>query len=102
MQKGLGDYSFLPFTGLLALFWLFTMRYVPETKNRTIEDISKTWRKHPYDKDSCRKLPDDNDHQASCSKKRLGDMEYKGDHVKQIDTSDERTIGVTEGQCVQF
>lgn len=42
-QKGLGDFSFLPFTVLLAGFFLFTLKFVPETKNRTIEDISRTW-----------------------------------------------------------
>ena len=43
-QKGLGDYSFLPFSVLLAGFFVFTFKFVPETKNRTIDDISRTWR----------------------------------------------------------
>ena len=43
-QKGLEDYSFLPFSVLLAGFFVFTFKFVPETKNRTIEDISRTWR----------------------------------------------------------
>ncbi|KAK3577353.1 hypothetical protein CHS0354_008451 [Potamilus streckersoni] len=44
MQKGLNDYSFLPFSALLALFWIFTFKFVPETKNRTFEDIATTWK----------------------------------------------------------
>ncbi|MCL4141783.1 UNVERIFIED_CONTAM: hypothetical protein GTU68_047061 [Idotea baltica] len=40
MQKKLDNYTFLPFSGLLALFWLFTYYKVPETKNKTFEEIS--------------------------------------------------------------
>lgn len=40
MKEGLGDYTFLPFTVLLALFWTFTYYKVPETKNRTFEEIA--------------------------------------------------------------
>ncbi|XP_013416933.1 solute carrier family 2, facilitated glucose transporter member 1-like [Lingula anatina] len=39
MQKNLQDYSFLPFTGLLALFWLFTYIKLPETKGQTAHDM---------------------------------------------------------------
>ena len=42
-QKGLGDYSFLPFMVFLGCFFMFTLKYVPETKNRTIDDISMIW-----------------------------------------------------------
>ncbi|KAL4216553.1 Solute carrier 2 [Mactra antiquata] len=45
MQSGLGDFSFLPFTVFLGLFFIFTYKFVPETKNRTIEDISQQWRR---------------------------------------------------------
>ncbi|XP_045193213.2 solute carrier family 2, facilitated glucose transporter member 1-like [Mercenaria mercenaria] len=45
MQSGLGDFSFLPFTILLGLFFVFTAKFVPETKNRTIEEISQIWNK---------------------------------------------------------
>ena len=38
-QSGLGDFSFLPFTVLLGAFFLFTVKFVPETKNKTIEEI---------------------------------------------------------------
>jgi len=44
-QKGLEDYSFLPFTVMLAGFFIFTWKYVPETKNKTIDEISSIWRK---------------------------------------------------------
>ncbi|XP_046555295.1 solute carrier family 2, facilitated glucose transporter member 1-like [Haliotis rubra] len=45
MQKGLISYSFLPFTVLLVLFWIFVFMFLPETKGRTIEEISSIWRK---------------------------------------------------------
>lgn len=38
-QNHLGDYTFLPFTAFLAIFWTFTYKKVPETKNRTFEEI---------------------------------------------------------------
>lgn len=40
MKRALQSYLFLPFTLLLALFWLFTYRSLPETKNRTFEEIA--------------------------------------------------------------
>lgn len=43
MQKAIGHYSFLPFTGCLALSWLFLFKFMPETKNKTIEEISSQW-----------------------------------------------------------
>ena len=44
LQKALGNYSFLPFVGFLTIFWLFTYFKVPETKNRTIEEITAQFR----------------------------------------------------------
>lgn len=44
LQKAIGHYSFLPFTGFLAIFWLFLFKYLPETKNKTIEEIASQWR----------------------------------------------------------
>ena len=38
-------YAFLPFTGFLAIFWIFTYFKVPETKNRTFEEIAALFRK---------------------------------------------------------
>jgi hypothetical protein len=43
MDAGLGDYSFLPFAGALCLFLLLTVVFVPETKGRTIEDITQSY-----------------------------------------------------------
>ena len=45
LQKALGNYSFLPFVGFLTTFWLFTYFKVPETKNRTIEEITAQFRR---------------------------------------------------------
>lgn len=38
-------YAFLPFTAFLAIFWIFTYFKVPETKNRTFEEIAALFRK---------------------------------------------------------
>ncbi|XP_067653598.1 solute carrier family 2, facilitated glucose transporter member 1-like [Haliotis asinina] len=45
MQKGLMSYSFVPFTVLIILFWIFVFMFLPETKGRTIEEITSIWRK---------------------------------------------------------
>lgn len=45
MQKELNNFSFLPFTAFLLLFWIFIYVYLPETKNRTFEDIASSWNK---------------------------------------------------------
>ncbi|CAG0906420.1 unnamed protein product, partial [Darwinula stevensoni] len=44
LQELLGDYNFLPFSVLLAIFWIFTKKMVPETKNKTFEEISQMFR----------------------------------------------------------
>lgn len=40
MSNALGDYVFLPYTVLLILFFTFTYLKLPETKNRTIEEVT--------------------------------------------------------------
>jgi len=45
MRRVLENYSFLPFTGFLAIFWTFTYHKVPETKNRTFEEIAALFRR---------------------------------------------------------
>lgn len=45
MQRVFENYSFLPFTVLLAIFWTFTYKKVPETKNRTFEEIAALFRR---------------------------------------------------------
>ncbi|GIX94028.1 glucose transporter type 1 [Caerostris extrusa] len=45
MQRVFENYSFLPFTGLLAIFWIFSYNKVPETKNRTFEEIAALFRR---------------------------------------------------------
>lgn len=43
--KGLlEDYTFLPFSILLGVFWVFTFKRVPETKGKTFEEISSIFR----------------------------------------------------------
>ncbi|XP_013771953.2 solute carrier family 2, facilitated glucose transporter member 1-like isoform X2 [Limulus polyphemus] len=44
----LGDYTFLIFTVLLAFFWVFTYKKVPETKNKTVEEITSIFRQRMY------------------------------------------------------
>lgn len=46
MQVEFGDYTFLPFTGLLGFFWTFTYRKLPETKNKTFEEIAALFRRN--------------------------------------------------------
>ncbi|XP_050398115.1 glucose transporter type 1 isoform X1 [Patella vulgata] len=44
MKTGLGNFSFIPFTGFLLVFFIFIYLYLPETKNKTFEEISSTLR----------------------------------------------------------
>ncbi|XP_026286667.1 glucose transporter type 1 isoform X8 [Frankliniella occidentalis] len=53
MKTHLENYTFLPFSVLLAIFWIFTYRQVPETKNKTFEEISAIFR-HGGDRRSMR------------------------------------------------
>lgn len=52
VQKGLDDLSFVPFTILLLLFWGFTYMYLPETKDKTIEQITDMFRQQQQEKQS--------------------------------------------------
>lgn len=45
MQRVFENYSFLPFTVLLAICWTFTYKKVPETKNKTFEEIAALFRR---------------------------------------------------------
>ncbi|XP_037079932.1 glucose transporter type 1-like isoform X2 [Pollicipes pollicipes] len=44
MKNLLEDYTFLPFSLLLAIFWGFTFKRVPETKGKTFEEIAALFR----------------------------------------------------------
>lgn len=49
LQACLDNYTFLPFSGFLAIFWIFTYKKVPETKNKTFEEILALFR-HGHDR----------------------------------------------------
>ncbi|KAL3670859.1 hypothetical protein V7S43_004044 [Phytophthora oleae] len=40
IADGLGDYSYLPFVVLLAIFFLLSLKLVPETSNKSAETCS--------------------------------------------------------------
>jgi len=40
MQHGLGDYTFVVFSVLAVVFWFFVWLAVPETRGRSIEEVS--------------------------------------------------------------
>lgn len=44
LQTTLDNYTFLPFSAFLAIFWIFTYKKVPETKNKTFEEILALFR----------------------------------------------------------
>ena len=44
LQKGLGNNTFVPFVVINAFFFLFTFFVVPETKGRSIEEITRSFR----------------------------------------------------------
>ncbi|XP_011494725.1 PREDICTED: glucose transporter type 1 isoform X1 [Ceratosolen solmsi marchali] len=44
MKNHLDNYTFLPFSAFLAIFWIFTYKKVPETKNKTFEEILALFR----------------------------------------------------------
>ncbi|XP_050456657.1 glucose transporter type 1 isoform X4 [Cataglyphis hispanica] len=44
MKTSLENYTFLPFSAFLAVFWIFTYKKVPETKNKTFEEILALFR----------------------------------------------------------
>ncbi|XP_076438874.1 solute carrier family 2, facilitated glucose transporter member 1-like isoform X2 [Babylonia areolata] len=66
IQKGLGNFTFLPFTGLLLLFLILLFLYLPETKGRTIEEIATGWRQQ--DGESNRSPVKESSHLVSYSK----------------------------------
>ena len=43
LQAALDQYTFIVFIVLLFLFLLFIILFVPETKNKTFEDIASTF-----------------------------------------------------------
>ncbi|VDK84426.1 unnamed protein product [Cylicostephanus goldi] len=45
LNNALAQYSFLVFTALLSFFIFFTWRFVPETKGKTVEEITATFDK---------------------------------------------------------
>ncbi|ESP01111.1 hypothetical protein LOTGIDRAFT_180320 [Lottia gigantea] len=41
LQNAINEYSFLPFAAMLVGFWIFTFIMLPETKGKTVEEISE-------------------------------------------------------------
>ncbi|XP_050423475.1 glucose transporter type 1 isoform X6 [Adelges cooleyi] len=52
LKTALDNYTFLPFSVLLAIFWIFTYKKVPETKNKTFEEILALFRQNGSDIDT--------------------------------------------------
>ncbi|UYV68528.1 SLC2A1 [Cordylochernes scorpioides] len=48
VQNALGDYTFLVFTVVLVFFWTYTYRSVPETRGRSVEEITAEFRQNAY------------------------------------------------------
>ncbi|XP_059164340.1 solute carrier family 2, facilitated glucose transporter member 1-like [Physella acuta] len=44
LQKAILTYSFLPFSVMLALFFIFTYMFVPETKGKSITEITRLFK----------------------------------------------------------
>jgi SP family facilitated glucose transporter-like MFS transporter 1 len=48
LASTMGPYVFLVFSGLLFFFSAFTYKFVPETKNKGIEEITAMFRQRTY------------------------------------------------------
>ncbi|CAG5125327.1 unnamed protein product, partial [Candidula unifasciata] len=74
LQEALKDYTFLPFTVLLVLFFLYTYFVVPETKGKTFEEVTALWRKNPNRVTSSplEKMPEKNGEHTDVSKPKYG------------------------------
>ncbi len=46
MKAAIGTYSFFVFAVLLVFFALFTIFFIPETKNRSIEEIKDLFKEN--------------------------------------------------------
>uniref|UniRef100_A0A646QID7 Solute carrier family 2, facilitated glucose transporter member 1 n=1 Tax=Hemiscolopendra marginata TaxID=943146 RepID=A0A646QID7_9MYRI len=48
LKNAMDEYVFLIFAGLLAFFWVYTYKQVPETKNKNSDEISALFREKAY------------------------------------------------------
>lgn len=51
LMKHIEHYTFVIFTLILFLFWMFIYKRVPETKNKSIEEITNMFRIRAYKDD---------------------------------------------------
>ncbi|KAI8790276.1 solute carrier family 2, facilitated glucose transporter member 2 [Biomphalaria glabrata] len=63
LQKSLETYSFLPFSIMLLLFFIFTYMFVPETKSKSISEITQLFKSPTMDRSESR-------NSYKCSKNR--------------------------------
>ncbi|KAI8771939.1 solute carrier family 2, facilitated glucose transporter member 1 [Biomphalaria glabrata] len=54
LQKSLETYSFLPFSVMLLLFFIFTYMFVPETKGKSISEITQLFKSSTMDRSESR------------------------------------------------
>ncbi|XP_033149449.1 glucose transporter type 1 isoform X5 [Drosophila busckii] len=76
MKTALDNYTFLPFSVFLAIFWIFTYKKVPETKNKTFEEILALFRHNNGSEDI------GNDNSNSCTTTDIEISQYNSNNTE--------------------